>query len=72
MNGFLHDVKHQIPECTHEMRHAYLEAVKLSAEEKQHIMDKAAELWDEYWTVSAMEGQTIAQGWERWSRDRSV
>jgi len=71
MNGFLHSVKHQVPECWHDMRHAYLETARISDREKGLVMDEAARLWDEYWTVGSIEGKNTAQGWREWSNKRN-
>lgn len=71
MNGFLHKVSHQVPGCNWEMRHPYFEHVELSDEETQRVMDQAARLWDDYWTVG-IEGETHAQGWQEWLRGRKT
>lgn len=71
MNGFIRSIKHRIPENPHEMRHACYESANITEEERDLVMDTAAQLWDEYWNTRTMEGQTIARGWREWSKKRS-
>jgi len=67
MNGFLHSIKHQVPEDPWE----------ITDEEKGKVMDEAAKLWDEYWSVDTYgkmikygEGDA-ARSWREWKRKQN-
>jgi hypothetical protein len=67
MNGFLMSSKCYIPEDALFMEHSYTKPAKLTEEEKIIVLDKAAELWDSYWTPGCYDRDTAVE-WRKWSK----